>query len=112
MLTYNEYGWSFGNIGESALTPFAHAAGQNNLIRRSDITRNGKAAICGTNRKNLLGKFHISIRCFDETVFIDSCIACEVGDKTDVRTFRGLDRAHTAIVAVVYVSNFESGTVS
>ena len=49
---------------------------------------------------------------FNKAVFVDSCIACEVGDKTDVRTFRGLDRAHASVMAVVYVSNFETCTVT
>ena len=37
---------------------------------------------------------------------------CKVGDQTDVRTFRGLDRAHSSVVGVVNVTNLESGTVS
>ena len=36
----------------------------------------------------------------------------QVGDQTDVRTFRGLDRAHSAVVGVVYVTNLESGAVT
>ena len=40
------------------------------------------------------------------------CIRCQGVDQTDVRSLRSLDRAHTAIVGVVYISNLESGTVS
>ena len=45
-------------------------------------------------------------RRFDKAVLIDAGVGREVGDQADIRTFRRLDRAHTAIVAVVHVSHF------
>ncbi len=62
------------------------------------------------NYARLLVNF--TVRCFDKAVFVDSCESCEVGDKTDIRAFRSLDRTHSAVMAVVYVSNFESCTVT
>ena len=47
----------------------------------------------------------------DETELVDPCIDAEGRDKTDVRTFRGLDRAETAIMGVVNVSYLESSPV-
>ncbi|CDE13732.1 putative uncharacterized protein [Ruminococcus sp. CAG:330] len=55
---------------------------------------------------------HSPVRRFDEAVLVDAGERCQIGDQTDVRTFRRLDRAHSAVVAVVYVTNFESGTVT
>ena len=43
---------------------------------------------------------------------INSCIRSKRVNQTDVRTFRGFDRTHSSVVRVMYVSNFESGTVS
>ena len=48
----------------------------------------------------------------DEAVFIDSGVSGEVGDQTDVRAFRRLNRAHASVMAVVNVADFESGAVS
>ena len=39
------------------------------------------------------------------------CIGCQRVDQTDVGTFRRLDRAHTSVVGVVYISHLRSGTV-
>ena len=33
-------------------------------------------------------------------------------DQTDVRSLRRLDRTHSSIVGIMYISNLESGTVS
>src|SRR6185369_13826249 len=52
--------------------------------------------------------FHSSIRRFDESEFVDASEARQRRDQTDVRTFRRLDRADTAVVSRVHVSNFES----
>ena len=41
----------------------------------------------------------------DEAVFVDAGVGREVGDQADVRTFGGLDGAHTAVVAVVDVAD-------
>ena len=48
----------------------------------------------------------------DEAVVADPCIGCKVGDKTDVRSFRRLDRAHSAVVGVVNVTDLERSAVT
>ena len=50
---------------------------------------------------------HLAERRFDEAVFIDFGIGRQIVDQTDVRTFRRLDRAHTAVMRVVNISNVE-----
>ena len=55
---------------------------------------------------------NFSVRSLYETVLIDSCIRCKGVDKTNVRSLRSLDRAHSSIVGIMYVSNLESGSVS
>ncbi len=49
---------------------------------------------------------------FYESVFVDPGKCSQIVDKSDVRSFRGLDRAHAAVVAVVHVSDLESCAVS
>ena len=44
----------------------------------------------------------------EEAVFIGTGIRCQIVDQTDVRTFRRLNRAQTAVVAVVHVSNIKA----
>ena len=53
-----------------------------------------------------------AVRSLDKSVFVDSCIGSKGVDQTDVRTFRGLNRAHTSIVRIVNISYLESGSVS
>ena len=54
----------------------------------------------------------LAVRSLNESVLVDSGIACQGVDQTDVRTFRRLDRTHSSIVGIVYVTHLESGTVS
>ncbi len=62
---------------------------------------------------NLVRNFvYYSIWSFDKAVLVDYTISSERADKSDVRTFWRLDWAHSAVVRVVYVSNFESGSFS
>ena len=49
---------------------------------------------------------------FDEAVFIYSCIGCKGVDKADVWAFGRLDRAHSAVMRIVNVANFERCTVA
>ena len=53
---------------------------------------------------------YLAIRGFDETEVIDFCVNAERRNQTDVRTFRGLDWAETAIVSIVHVTDLETGT--
>ena len=55
---------------------------------------------------------YYTVRCFNKAILIYSCITCKGVDQTDVRTFRGLDWTHTAIMCIVYISYLESGTIS
>ena len=53
-----------------------------------------------------------SVRCFDEAVLIDHAVSGQGTDQTDVRTFRRLDRTHSAVVGMVYVTHLEAGSFS
>ena len=52
--------------------------------------------------------FRLTIRGLDESEVVDLRIDTERRDKTDVRTFRRLDRTETAIVRIVYVTYLET----
>ena len=52
--------------------------------------------------------FHAAERRHKEAVLVHAGVGREVADQTDVRTFRRLDRAHTAVVAVVHVTHVEA----
>ena len=52
--------------------------------------------------------FHLTVRCFQEAVFIDLCICCQVVDQTDVRTFRCFNRTDSTIVRVVNITYFKA----
>ena len=51
-----------------------------------------------------------TVRCLDEAVLVDDAVVGQRGDQADVRTFRGFYRAHTSIVGVMYVADFEPCT--
>ena len=53
---------------------------------------------------------HTAIRRFDETVIVNTRVAGERRDKTDVRTFRRLNRADASVVRGMNVANFESSS--
>ena len=55
-----------------------------------------------------LAILHLAVGSLDEAEVVNLCIHAKRRDKTDVRTFRSLDRAKTAIVGVVYVSHLET----
>ena len=55
---------------------------------------------------------NLSVGSLDESVAGDLGISRKVGNKTDVRTFRGLDRAHSSIVGVMYVTDLEGCSVT
>ena len=54
----------------------------------------------------------LAVRSFDEAVLVDACIDGERGHETDVLAFRRLDRAHTAVVGGVDVTDFHGSTLS
>ncbi len=51
---------------------------------------------------------HTAVRSLDEAVFIDSCIRSQIGNQTNVRAFRSLDRADSSIVAVMNITDLEA----
>ena len=55
---------------------------------------------------------YLSIRSLYETEVVDLCIYTKAADKTDVGSFRRLDRTETAIVCKVYVTNLETCTLT
>ena len=48
----------------------------------------------------------------DKAILVNPCIGGKGVDKTDVRAFRRLDRAHSSIMRIMYVTRLESGPVS
>ena len=60
----------------------------------------------------VLDLFDNAVRRLDKAEVVDAGVGCQIGDQADVRTFRGLDRAQTAVMGVVYVSNLEGCTVT
>ena len=55
---------------------------------------------------------HFAIRRFNKAEVVDAGIQRQRVDQADVRTFRGFNRAHTAVVGRVYVTHFETGTLA
>ncbi len=49
-----------------------------------------------------------AVRRFHEAELIDACICSKRTDKTDVRAFWGLDRAHAAVMGVVDIADLET----
>ena len=54
----------------------------------------------------------LAVRSLDEAVIAYARIGRKVRDKTDIRTFGRLDRAHTAVMGVVNVTDVEGGAVT
>ena len=68
--------------------------------------------IVGNTRVSRIALVYDTVRSLNEAVLVYLRIACEGVDKTDVRSLRSLDRTHTTVVGVVYISNLESCTLS
>ena len=51
--------------------------------------------------------FDNAVRGLDEAVLVDDTVVGQRGNQADVRTFRGFYRAHTAVMGVMYVADFE-----
>ncbi len=58
------------------------------------------------------GLIHLAVGRLHKAVLIDTGKGRQIGDQTDVGAFRGLDRAHTAVVAVVHIAHLKSGAVT
>ena len=55
---------------------------------------------------------NLAERSFYKAVFIYLRKGCKIGDKTDVRTFRSLYRAHTSVMRIVNITNLEGRAVT
>src|SRR5690606_34150207 len=69
----------------------------------------------GRQEHNLVGDLAFldhTVRAFQEAVLVGAGVGRQGVDQTDVRTFRGLDRAHAAVVGRVYVTDFEAGALT
>ena len=55
---------------------------------------------------------YLTVRSLDKSILVDTRKRSEIRDKTDVRTFRRLDRAHTAVMGIVNIADFKSRTVT
>ena len=67
--------------------------------------------VAGRQPADLVGDLavlHHPIRRLDEAEVVDPGVGREARDQADVRTFRGLDRAHPAVLRVVHVANLEA----
>ncbi len=71
----------------------------------NDLVGNGRVLRVGRLVDN-------AVRRLDEAVLINTGEGCERVDEADVRSFRCLDRAHPAVMRIVYIADLEAGTVS
>ena len=67
--------------------------------------------VCNT-RIVFIWFINLTVRSLNKSVLVNSCVACQRVDQTDVWSFRRLNRAHTSIMGIMNISYFESGTVS
>ena len=59
-----------------------------------------------------LPSINSTVGAFDEAVLVDAGKGRQRVDQTDVRTFRRLDRADTAIMGRMHVAHFEAGALA
>ena len=76
------------------------------LIRSHIYDLVGNPGILGIRLVNL------AVRRLDKTVLVDSRVACQRVDQTDVRSLGGLNGAHSSVMGIMYISHLESRTVS
>ena len=55
---------------------------------------------------------HLAVRRLDEAERVHPRVHRQRADQTDVRAFRGLDRAHPAVVAGVHVADLQAGALT
>ena len=59
-----------------------------------------------------VGLVHAAIRSFHKAEAVNPGIVGQGTNQTDVRTFRGLNRAHAAVMGVMYVTHLEACTLT
>ena len=95
------------------------SAGSNTLAQEVALVIQGFVRLCnnvfiffiGSHVNNFVGNalvffINYAVRSFHEAIFIDNSEGGQGANQADVRTFRGFNGAHTAIVGVVYVADF------
>ena len=55
---------------------------------------------------------NLAVGTFQEAVFVGARVSCQRVDQTDVRAFRRLDWADTAVVGRMHVAHFEAGALT
>ena len=58
------------------------------------------------------GFIYSAVRRFDETILIDPGKSRQIGNQSDVGTFRGFNGAHASIMAIMNVTHLKPGTVT
>ncbi len=53
-----------------------------------------------------------TIGSFNKTEIIYSCISSKIGDKTDIRTLRGLYRTHPSVMCIMNITHLKRRSVS
>ena len=56
--------------------------------------------------------FHFTERSAEEAIFICTCKGCQIGNQTDIRTFRCFNRTQPSIMAVVNISYIKRSSFS
>ena len=73
------------------------------------------AFLDGGQEHDLVGDaavLHLAVRRLEEAVGVGAGVHGQRVDEADVRTFRGLDRAHAAVVGRVHVAHLEAGALA
>ena len=111
LLIYKEYA---GNLvdGRSLPLPLGYGACHRILIVAGEIGSDAEACLWAARAEDVVKHLQVAVGGLNEAVTVYAGIGSKRTDKTDVLTFRGLDRTHSAVVGVVYVSNLEGCTVT
>ena len=102
---------------------FAGNTAQNLLIDEVSISIDRRRSLCdevtlfviGGQVLDLVGDLSVAndtVRGLDETEGVDAGEGCQRTNQTNVRAFRGFNRAHTTVVRGVNVTNLHGGTVT
>ena len=59
-----------------------------------------------------IGFVYFTVGCFHETVLVNSRITGQGVDQTDIGSFRRLDRAHSSVMGIMYVTYLKSCTIT
>ena len=65
--------------------------------------------LVGNNARSLV---YLAVGGFDKAVLVYLGKGSEIGNKTDVGTFRGFNGTHSSVVGIMYVTNLKAGSVT